>query len=769
MKNSIKIFLVPCVFFVLFSCGGGDGSDTPSDICEDGYELIDGACNLTGTLVDTDADTISDSLDNCPLNWNPSQSTSGDTDSIADACDNCMYNDNEDQADQDSDGIGDICEDDTDGDGIVDSIDNCDTVINADQANADGDSCGDSCDDNDGNADICSDADGDLIEDSSDNCPNAANTDQCDTDHDEKGNACEDDTDGDGNPDSTDTTYPLNPSETCIADTDSDGICDDFDNCPTTPNPCQSQTDTDADGLPDECDTLIDADGDGYASNDPDAAKKDCNDSLANVHPGATEECDGVDTDCDGYLDNGFSDKTYYQDADHDGYGNQAGPTKTACEKPTTCSTTAITPTDPANMKQLILMIPCVEDHTDCNDRNASIHPDNGDPDNTDDGLDNDCDGSVDEAYVEEDEPASYPAPNTAGLFFQGFSFTSNDDHRQILGLGAYLGNVAVPCSENNAYNDYNDEQLCFMPGKNITLESDTTHDFDLYYQTLRINSSSMGFYNGEFHNTTEDGGDLPGTEINISEIGTGDYDHYAIIIRGFMIAHDNPIEFQKIKVVANFMYTINNEMGVPLPYYEAILDRPSSNKLIPTVAVEAFENSDGKEFEYWLKYTIVGFNDEYISYAEYVPDDWQIKSADGNTKDKELDLTLNDSTTPQFIIPAMSGFVMESYDKDYDGEEQVGYVSREAIRLGFHLTTNGASSYNHANIKIYANGNCEGNNSGAAFKVNTIVFGVLPNNTAYKTDQTHLGAKSTASGTKSYTEHCQEADATWTCEREAN
>lgn len=52
----------------------------------------------------------------------------------------------------------------------------------------------------------------------------------------------------------------------------------------------------------------LDADGDGYAD------KVDCDDSNPAVYPGATELCDGLDTDCDGAVP---SDEV---DQDGDGY-----------------------------------------------------------------------------------------------------------------------------------------------------------------------------------------------------------------------------------------------------------------------------------------------------------------------------------------------------------------------------------------------------------------------------------------------------------------
>jgi hypothetical protein len=143
-----------------------------------------------------------------------------------------------------------------------------------------------------------------------------------------------------------------------------DTIDDATDNCPEIYNP--TQADTDADGIGDACDTCTDVDKDNYC-----AEINDCDDNDANIHPGATEVCDGKDNNCNGSTDEGLS-VTCYRDFDIDLFG------------------------DPFNIN-----IGCpscafgyVSNNTDCNDSNGSINPGAIE---VCDGADNDCNGSTDE------------------------------------------------------------------------------------------------------------------------------------------------------------------------------------------------------------------------------------------------------------------------------------------------------------------------------------------------------------------------------------
>ena len=93
--------------------------------------------------------------------------------------------------DEDDNGLGDICTSnkDYDKDGIDDNKDNCLTVYNPEQLDEDSDSLGNECDE---------DIDNDGIDNTHDNCKLIYNPLQEDSDGDGVGTKCQKDEDGDG-------------------------------------------------------------------------------------------------------------------------------------------------------------------------------------------------------------------------------------------------------------------------------------------------------------------------------------------------------------------------------------------------------------------------------------------------------------------------------------------------------------------------------------------------------------------------------------------
>jgi hypothetical protein len=148
-----------------------------------------------------------------------------------------------------------------------------------------------------------------------------------------------------------------------------------------------------------DSDTYGDANNSALACNQPDgylSDNTDCNDSDSAINPGAVEICDGIDNDCDTAIDEGFDvdgdtyttcggdcddndalahpDQIWYEDSDGDGYSSAN--ILVQCERPI----------DYKAESELTAI------SVDCNDSDSAMNPG---ADEVCDGIDNDCDAGT--------------------------------------------------------------------------------------------------------------------------------------------------------------------------------------------------------------------------------------------------------------------------------------------------------------------------------------------------------------------------------------
>jgi len=200
------------------------------------------------------------------------------------------------------------------------------------------------------------------------------------------------DSDGDGYGDpSSEVASCTQPSSTISQG----GDCDDSDSsinpdasevCDTVDNDCDSNIDDDDSSLDLSTATVwyADLDLDTYGSSTNSATTcimpsgytsdySDCDDSSATSYPGADEYCDGIDSDCDGTIDesDALDSTTWYYDYDGDTYGD-INTSMVECYQPTNY----------------------VNDTTDCDDTDSAI---NTSATEVCDTVDNDCNGDIDD------------------------------------------------------------------------------------------------------------------------------------------------------------------------------------------------------------------------------------------------------------------------------------------------------------------------------------------------------------------------------------
>jgi hypothetical protein len=193
--------------------------------------------------------------------------------------------------------------------------------------------------------------------------------------------------------------------------------------------------------------TCTDNDGDTYAVQGGSCGPVDCNDNNRAVRPGATENCtDGFDNNCNSLIDRqdpaAVGCPTLCTDNDGDGYGN---PGSAGC---------------------------AYGSAQDCNDANSSIHPGGAE---VCDGVDNDCDGLIDD--------------NDPGVTGQSTWHPDNDND------GYGNGSISLQqCSQQSGFivdsTDCDDNDGNIYPGGPSVRTANTT---PVYYSTLQNAYNTAG------------------------------------------------------------------------------------------------------------------------------------------------------------------------------------------------------------------------------------------------------------------------------------
>ncbi|MEC8379455.1 MAG: MopE-related protein [Myxococcota bacterium] len=254
---------------------------------------------------------------------------------------------------------------------------------------------------------------------------------------------------GDCNDDDA-TAFPSNPE-----------ICDGVDNdCNGTIDENVGDeffADLDADGYGDADNSAIACDTpDGFVDNDA-----DCNDLNPEINPEGVESCDGLDNDCDGLTDED-GDSTWYIDNDGDGFGD-SNISVMACDLPAGYAATS----------------------GDCDDSNPSNNP------LADefclDGVDNDCDGQIDEA----------DAADALVWFIDSDADGYGNSSQFTMGCTQPNGYVSnnTDCDDNQAAAFPSNNEICF---DNIDNDCDGSTDdsTSIDASTWFIDNDSDGFGN---------------------------------------------------------------------------------------------------------------------------------------------------------------------------------------------------------------------------------------------------------------------------------
>ena len=377
----------------------------------------------------------------------------------------------------------------------------------------------------------------------------------------------------------------------------------------------------------------------GYVAN-----STDCNDNLASMNPSFIEIFDGLDNNCNGITDEGFTPLTFYLDADGDGIGGSSSVLNIVSPGPNYVLVTG-----------------------DCNDANANMYPGNTE---ICDNLDNNCSGAIDENLI----------------FLNYYQDLDGDNFGN---LNQVINACSLPVGYVLDSTDCNDANNLIYPGA-LEIEGNGI-DEDCNGADAPLTPVMLGIYeftqantcpvtadmvtlqpsNATFSNYTNQGGSCVGA-ANVFNNNT--WNTTAIInlnnYNQFSIQSDSCFNLHLTKLT--FTNKVSNVNTTPLWYLRSSLDNFTSNIASDSILSNALLNDTvilGPEFsginQVTFRFYITGISTSGATWRNDNVSLWgNINSIQPQNFFSDADLDgFGDATNAIFSCNAPQGFVTNSLD----------------------------------------------------------------------------------------------------------
>jgi PKD repeat protein len=465
--------------------------------------------------------------------------------------------------------------------------------------------------------------------------------------------------------------------------------CDDYD---SNVHPGAARI---CDGKDSNCDGRLDSKND--VDNDGDGIPKclqDCNDNDPNNYPGNIENCtDKRDNDCDNQTDAADFDCSDCIDYDGDGYGANGDAS-------------------------------CRKSGIDCNDSSPVVYP--GANDSNCDSVDNDCDGTPDDDYIEtittcgSGECASTGQlecqngtevdtcmPGTEGLLVDPACGSSMNNHAILSWNPPTMNSNGTPLTDLAGYKIYYGTATRVYP-YNIDVGSITSYQFNnlidgLTYHfaiTAYDTSGNESVFSHEVTKTVQSENIPPyadptaagsytayaGQSITLD--GSNSYDSDgSIILYEWDIDNDGTFEYTSISPIQQHLYPQQGIYTVKLRVKDnlgAIDEKTTISEILDTSPIADFTGFP----TYGIQPLTITFTNNSTGYAEPITYTWDLDN-DG--------ITDSTNQNPVFIYPVQGKYTVKLTVTDVDGNtdtltktEYINVISSSLNEYNFTCTDGG-------------------------------------------------------------------------------